>query len=137
MVRAAALTGAGVGTASGGAMRLFRNAELRTLTVIVVPFHSSHVLTQDHPCALVFISDPAERNASRATLLSTLYGLTPAECRLADLLLEELDLRAVSEHMRIRVGTARFMLKTIFQKTETRRQTQLVRMLLSLPGETR
>jgi DNA-binding CsgD family transcriptional regulator len=93
------------------------------MTVTVAPFHSSHILTEVHPCALVFISDPAERPASRAALLSTLYALTPAECRLADLLLEELDLRAVSERMRITMNSARSMLKSIFQKTETHRQS--------------
>jgi DNA-binding CsgD family transcriptional regulator/PAS domain-containing protein len=135
MVRSAALTGAGRRTASGGAMRLHRGPKLQPLTVTVMPFHSSHVMTELHPCALVFISDPAERPASRASLLSTLYRLTPAECRLADLLVEELDLRAVSERMRITRESARFMLKSIFRKTETHRQSQLIRILMSLPGQ--
>jgi DNA-binding CsgD family transcriptional regulator/PAS domain-containing protein len=137
MVRSAALTGAGLGTVSGGAMRLHRGPNLRPLTVTVVPFHSSHALTEHHPCALVFVTDPAERPASRATLISTLYALTPAECRLADLLLEELDLRLVSERMHITLDSARFVLKSIFHKTETRRQSHLVRLLMSLPGEAR
>jgi DNA-binding CsgD family transcriptional regulator len=83
----------------------------------------------------VFINDPAEQPPSRAALLSTLYGLTPAECRLADLLLDETDLRRVAEYMRITFETARFMLKTVFRKTETHRQSQLVRLLMTLPGE--
>jgi DNA-binding CsgD family transcriptional regulator len=134
MVRSTALTGAGAGTASSRAMRLHQGPELRPLNVTVMP-HSSQVLTEHHPCTLVFISDPAARPAPRAALLSTLYGLTPAECRLADLLLEELDLGAVAERMRVTIGTARFMLKAIFHKTETRRQSHLVRLLMSLPAD--
>jgi hypothetical protein len=102
MVRSAALTGAGRGTASrvasGGAMRLHRGPRRPPLTLTVTPFHSSDVLTEHHPGALVFVSEPAERPASRAALLSNLHGLTAAECRLADLLLVELELRGERAH---------------------------------------
>ena len=101
----------------------------------VMPFHSSHLLTEYHPCALVFINDPAAQPAPRAGLLSSLYGLTPAECRLADLMLQEADLNRAAERMRITTHTARFMLKSIFKKTQTHRQSQLVRLVMSLPGE--
>jgi DNA-binding CsgD family transcriptional regulator len=137
MVKSATLTGAGLGIAGGGAMRLHRGTDLQPLTIRVVPFHSSYVLTEQHPCALVFISDPAARPASRRELLSALYALTPTECRLADLLLEELDLRQVSARMRLTLESARFMLKSIFRKTETHRQSHLIRLLMSLPVESR
>jgi DNA-binding CsgD family transcriptional regulator len=64
-----------------------------------------------------------------------LFGLTPAECRLADLLAEGLELRNCAECMHITVGTARFMLKSIFHKTETHRQSQLIRLLMGMPGQ--
>ena len=72
---------------------------------------------------------------SRAALLSALYGLSPAECRLADLMVAETDLSRVAEFIGVTVNTARFMPKSIFRKTETNRQSQLVRLLMSLPGE--
>jgi DNA-binding CsgD family transcriptional regulator len=135
LLNSAALTGAGRGTALGGAMLLHRCRASQPLRVMVMPFHSSHLLTEEHPCALVFINDPEERPPSRAAFLSTLYRLTPAECRLADLILDETDLHRVSERMRITMNTARFMLKSILRKTETHRQSQLVRLLMTLPGE--
>lgn len=137
MIASAALTGAGLVTDSGSAMRLHGRDSPSPLTVTVIPFHSSHVLTEAHPCALVFINDPAEHPASRATLLLTLYGLTPAECRLADLLLEEMDLYRAADRLGVTANTARFMLKTIFAKTGTHRQSELVRLMLSLLGEVR
>jgi DNA-binding CsgD family transcriptional regulator len=84
----------------------------------------------------VFINGPAEHPPARSAFLSTLYGLTPAECRLADLILDESDLRRVAERMRITINSARFMMKSIFDKAGTHRQSQLVRLLMSLPGET-
>jgi len=138
LVKSAAITGAGRGVNSGGAMLLHCDGGSgQPLPITVTPFHSSHVLTEESPCALVFISDPAAKPASRGAVFSALYGLTPAECRLADLMLEELELRRAAERMRVTVNTARFMLKIIFQKTGTHRQSQLVRLLMSIPGETR
>ena len=105
----------------------------RALRISVIPFHSSLVLTASAPCALIFLHDPEVLPASRALALSGLYRLTPAECRLTDLLLQGLEVTSAAGRMRITVGTARFMLKTILAKTGTHRQSELMRTLLSLP----
>jgi DNA-binding CsgD family transcriptional regulator len=46
------------------------------------------------------------------------------------------DVKHAAQLMHIAEGTARFMLKTIFRKTGTNSQSALMRLLLSLPGET-
>ena len=132
LVRLTAATGAGKGLHSGGAMLLSRK-QRRALRIFVIPFHSSHLLTESAPCALIFLHDPEVSPASRALALSSLYRLTPAECRLTDLLLQGLEVAAAATRMCITVGTARFMLKTILAKTGTHRQSELMRTLLSLP----
>ncbi|MHB8654558.1 MAG: helix-turn-helix transcriptional regulator [Terriglobia bacterium] len=132
MVRSAAATGAGRGFSAGGSLLLPRRAR-RPLQVAIVPFHSSHMLVESAPCALVFITDPDARIDPRTAVLSALYRLTPAECRLADLLLQGLELAAAAESLRITTGSARFMLKNVFHKTETHRQAELIRLLLRLP----
>jgi DNA-binding CsgD family transcriptional regulator len=63
-----------------------------------------------------------------------LYGLTPTEARLADLLLEGLEVREISNRLSISVETARFHLKRVLAKSGTHRQTELIRLMLSLPG---
>jgi DNA-binding CsgD family transcriptional regulator len=63
-----------------------------------------------------------------------LYRLTPTEARLADLLLGGLEVRAVADHLGITIETARFHLKRVLAKTGTHRQTELVRLMLTLPG---
>jgi DNA-binding CsgD family transcriptional regulator len=133
LVQSAAATGAGRGMNPGEAMFVQRRKG-RPLRVSVVPFRSSHMLTEAAPCALVFINDPDLRPASRSSFLSALYHLTPAECRLADLFASGLTLSDAADRMRITCGTSRFMLKSIFSKTGTHRQSELMRLLLSLPG---
>jgi len=84
---------------------------------------------------LVFLSDPSSKPASRAAVLRALYGLTPTESRLADLLLQGFEVREAAGHMRTTLETARFHLKRVLAKTGTRRQTELMRLMLSLPGQ--
>ena len=72
-------------------------------------------------CPAVFL-DPALRD---------LYGLTAQERRLAILLYEGAALPEAAQSIGIELSTARSHLKNIFAKTQTRRQTQLVRVLAS------
>jgi DNA-binding CsgD family transcriptional regulator len=134
LIKAAAMTGAGLGTASGGAILLL-GKDSNPISVVATPFRSGRLFTEDRPCALLFITDPKATPASRVTLLRGLFGLTPAECRLVALLFEGDELRNAAERMHITVDTARFMLKRVFHKTLTKRQSHLIRLLSSLPGE--
>jgi len=133
LIASASSTGAGRSVHPGGSLLLHREGR-RPLQVSVVPFHSSQMLFDSFPCALVFVTDPDRQSASRASILSSLYHLTPAECRLADLLLQGRDLAQAADSMRITRGTARFMLKSVFRKTDTHRQSELTRFLLGLPN---
>jgi DNA-binding CsgD family transcriptional regulator len=133
LILSAACTGAGTAVHPGGSLLLHRRTR-RPLQVSVVPFHSSHMLTEVRPCAIILISDPDTVPASRTKILASLYRLTPAECRLADLLLHGLSVAVAAESMKITTGTARFMLKSIFEKTGTHRQAELMRFLLVMPG---
>jgi DNA-binding CsgD family transcriptional regulator len=118
----------------GGAMLVSRQPPKRPLQVVVTPFCSSEILLDEHPAALVFISDPDAKPASRAAVLRALYGLTPTECRLIDYLVQGHEVASAADLMRITVETARFHLKTIFRKTGTGRQSHLIRLVLELPG---
>jgi DNA-binding CsgD family transcriptional regulator len=70
-----------------------------------------------------------------AGLMKTMYGLTPAESRLADLLLEGLEVRGIADSLGITIETTRFYLKRVLAKTGTRRQSELMKLMLSLPGQ--
>jgi DNA-binding CsgD family transcriptional regulator/PAS domain-containing protein len=119
---------------SGGAMLISRRSPKRPLQVVVFPFNSSDVLTEDKPAALLLMSDPDGKPASRASVLRVLYRLTPTECRLADLLAEGHEIIVAAARLKMSATTARFHLKSMFRKTGTRRQSELIRLILGLPG---
>ena len=87
--------------------------------------------------AMVFISDPDSRLELDEALLRRLYGLTPAECRLAQQLLNGETLAGAAKQLGVSESTAKTQLQHIFQKTDTHRQAELVRLLLSLASTNR
>ena len=60
------------------------------------------------------------------------FGLTHAEARLASALVQGLDLQEIARLHRVSVGTLRVQLKSVFGKTQTKRQAQLVALLAKL-----
>jgi DNA-binding CsgD family transcriptional regulator len=69
--------------------------------------------------------------------LATLFSLTPAECRLANLLVRGLDVNEASALLQISHHTGRTQLKSIMHKTGVNRQTALQRKLLLCAGALR
>ena len=62
-------------------------------------------------------------------ILQQVFGLTPAETRLAKRLAGGEDLSGIAEDFGLKIGTVRMQLKAIFWKTGTRRQAELVALL--------
>jgi DNA-binding CsgD family transcriptional regulator len=83
----------------------------------------------------VFIADPDQQGHARKEGMQELYGLTSAETELALLLAAGKSLREAAAERSVSLETARSQLKTLFSKTNTRRQSELVRLVLLLPGE--
>jgi len=92
--------------------------------------HPSPIETPTPPCVAIIISDPGLRWVSPYPVLQTLYGFTRAEAELASYLINGDSLAMVARQMETRLNTVRSHLKKVFQKTGTRRQAELVRLLL-------
>ncbi len=118
----------------GGAMTISRPHTQIPVQVTVIPTPEHNQIAGSESSALVFISDPSSSPRPRAALMRQLYGLTPAESRLADLLMGGLEVRDGAERLHITLGTARFHLKRVLEKTGVHRQTELMRLMISLPG---
>lgn len=92
-----------------------------------------HVLSG--PGAILIITPVATtRGLPCPDHFSGLFGLTPAESRLALALASGLSLRDSAANQRITFGTARAYLNSIFCKTGTNQQSALVSMLKSIPA---
>jgi DNA-binding CsgD family transcriptional regulator len=89
------------------------------------------VLSLPRPEICVMITDPEGSQLLPANQLQSAFGLTPAEARLAALLANGEELRTAAAKLSITYGTARVRLANLFEKTDTRRQGELVRLLLT------
>jgi DNA-binding CsgD family transcriptional regulator/PAS domain-containing protein len=109
---------------------------LLPLSALVVDLNvDSDDCGNDNLSHLVFITDPDRGIAVNRERLQRVYGLTPAEARLAALLARGRRLRTVAAELGISVETARTHLKHIFSKTTSASQVDLVRLLLSLENQ--
>ena len=78
---------------------------------------------------LVLLVDPDRHLHLNREAVATLFGLSPAESRLAVALFNGLRLNAAASELRISYETARTTLKNVFAKTGTDRQTELMVLL--------
>ncbi|AQV92939.1 LuxR family transcriptional regulator [Cupriavidus necator] len=106
----------------------------RQAQVILLPLPPAHHLAMDwqRPSVLVAIHEPGAAPMTLPAVLRDLYGLTPAEIRLALQLSSGIGLPEACELIGIRRETGRTQLKAIFTKTATGTQAQLAHLLTRL-----
>jgi DNA-binding CsgD family transcriptional regulator len=130
-----ARTADGGADAAGGMLALSRPSGRRPLTVLIAPLPASAVwLSNRRPGAIAFVIDPERAQAVPEEYLQRLYGLTPAEAAVAVQILRGDGLKGVVDSLRISLPTARTHLQRVFEKTGTRRQTQLIRLIAESQG---
>lgn len=123
---------------AGGVMALPNASGLRPLALLIAPLcELDRAREQDELAAVLFVSDPEELFEAAQETLERLYGLTRAEARLTVLLSQGKPLAKAAEALGIGTGTARAHLKHVFGKTGTRRQAELVRLVLTGPAQLR
>lgn len=94
-----------------------------------VPHFGLPAITSPQPAAVLLISDPDQRQKAQREALKTQFGLTPAESAFALEILKGDGREAAAARLGISVSTARTHLSRIFEKTDVRRQAELVRLL--------
>lgn len=85
------------------------------------------------PVVMLLIYHPDSAPEIDSTLLFTVFGLTPAESRVARLLAQGLALKEIAGQLGTQHDTVRKQLRAIYEKTATNRQHDLIRLLLNLP----
>jgi DNA-binding CsgD family transcriptional regulator len=115
----------------GGAVRLARPSGRPDYHVVVMPLPKRcQPGNGSGAIAVLFVTDPEESQSPVDYLFGDLYGLTEAEARLVKALMEGGGLTAAADNLGLSRNTVHSQLASVFQKTGTRRQSELLRLLL-------
>jgi DNA-binding CsgD family transcriptional regulator/PAS domain-containing protein len=128
--------GVTVEQAISGTARKADGAQYSALQYLVLPLPAPEASLNPwaRPLALVVLheSGPGRRADSPPNLPRQLFGLTPAESKVALALCQGDTLAQTAQRLGISVHTARGYLKAIFAKTGATRQADLMRLLTTL-----
>ena len=80
----------------------------------------------------MLIIDPEHEPEPSAALMRRLHGLTNTEAQVARCIMRGSDLKQISDELLVSLPTVRTHLQHVFDKTDTHRQAELVRHLLTL-----
>jgi DNA-binding CsgD family transcriptional regulator len=116
----------------GGTLAVRRRSGRRPLSVLVAPLRGGRPAPTGPPAtAIVLVADPEAVAPAPGAPLRELYGLTAAEARVAAALLDHDRLDDVAGGLGVSLATVRTLLQRAFDKTGTRRQADLVRLMLA------
>jgi DNA-binding CsgD family transcriptional regulator len=120
--------------ATGGTMFLNGTESFEPHHMFVTPLPAASPFAQDWqiPLALILVMK-AGKVLSPLDLLGKLYDLSPAELRVASALLSGISTDEYGQQTGVSSNTVRTQLKSMFKKTGTRRQAELVAVLSRVP----
>jgi DNA-binding CsgD family transcriptional regulator len=123
---------AGNGCAGHGEQVVVARRNLRPLILRTVPLHGGAAALCAPARAIVLLLDPGRMRLPAESQLKRALGLSDGEARLAIRLAAGQTLDAAATLCGISYETARKRLKIVFEKTDTRRQSELVGLIIRL-----
>ena len=118
-----------IAASPGGVMRLTRPSGRSSYEVLVAPVSDSTLaLGFSGPLATVFVRDPEMQAVALPDRVQRLYGLTAAEAKLMQALVAGDTLEVAADRFGVRKETVRSQLRSVFLKTGTSSQVELVRL---------
>ena len=121
---------------SGGFLSITRGSGRLPLSLMVAPMPAVPRRTPDwligkRPVAIIFVTDAERMPKLASRQLKEQFGLTRAEAAFAVEILNGDGIQAAANRLSISRATARTHLARVFDKTGARRQSELVRLLMS------
>lgn len=120
------------GTRSGTSVLCPRPSNGRAYVTHAFPFPNRERHGDGEPRALLVIVDPDNRPQPPKDMLRNLFGLTNAEADIALRVADGQGPAAISDELSVSVATVKTHLQHVFDKTDTHRQAELVRLLTAL-----
>ncbi|SMG49017.1 helix-turn-helix transcriptional regulator [Paraburkholderia susongensis] len=120
------------GPPTGSVIALERPSMKRALHVLISPLSCDTAwagIISQRPAVMVVLIDPERAPSGSSDQLIRLFRLTPAEARVASEIGRGERLNAVAESLGVLPSTVRTHLHHVFEKTGTRRQAELVRLM--------
>ena len=121
---------------TGGAMLIARQPPDEPLQALVSPLGTHrHAGIAHGACSgmvMLIVIDPQSSRHGVETRLVSLFGLTPAEARVASEVGKGLNPKDVAEALQVLPSTVRTHLHHVFAKTATRRQAELMRLIAQI-----
>ncbi|ANI37856.1 helix-turn-helix transcriptional regulator [Mycolicibacterium vaccae] len=125
--RAVSCAARSTGVRSGDSLRVPRSSSPHPLVVHVLPLPD-----QGDSSALVVVVDPDARREPPKQLLRRVFSLTDSEAEVALRVGRGLGLSAIADELSLSLATVKTHLQHTYQKTDTHRQSDLVRLMLAL-----
>jgi DNA-binding CsgD family transcriptional regulator len=122
---------------SSGGLNVTRPNGRRALQVLVSPIRPQQSLhLGERAVAAIYVTDPEQVSEKPEVVLMRLYGLTPAEAKVAALIVRGMSARQAAEDLAISYNTVKSHLKRVFAKTGTKRQGDLIRLVVGRAAQT-
>ncbi len=120
---------------SAGISILGSNTNSQKITVTLARLPSEHPVARLHQAAkvLVLVNDATRRRTLTTKQAMQMFGLTEAEARLARALTQGRTTEQYALDDKRSIATVRAHLRSVFVKTGTGRQSDLVRLLVTVP----
>lgn len=126
------------GVINDGYLSVPRGAENKPPLAVSVSSYvgsvDSMTLLARQSCVMLLLFDVERRRTARRYVLEELYNLTQSEASLATSIASGKTIKELAETNSVSRETLRSQLKRIFQKTNTNRQSDLVKLVLTGPG---
>jgi len=133
-VLSASACGAGDSSDPGAGAVVLHSGQGTPLYISVLPYPSRRAFLGNNPAALLFITTPDEQGRGEHRLWHSMFGLSPAECRVAEMMKQGMEVAEISDAIRIKPDTVRYYQKCVYRKTGVRGQGHLLRLLSRLPS---
>ena len=121
-----------------GVMKIARKEPYEPITLLISSIGNQFAnveVSSSRAKAIVFISEDKQKVHLSPDVLNILYGLSPTEARLTVGIVDGLDLDEIASNLNVSLHTARGYLKSVFKKTGTHKQGELIKLVLSGPAK--
>ena len=104
------------------------------ISILITPTNSeTSISVNENLCSLLIATSETQQTISQEVLID-LYKLTPAEARITQLLVKGKTTEEITDELGISQHTIKTQLRSVFQKTDTHRQSELIGQLLTSPA---